>query len=120
MPPSRNPRPLVITILGWLFILVGFAQFILHATRMHRPITPGGLGVLLVELALVACGIFLLRGNNWARWFAVAWIGFHVGVGFLDSFRRGMIHTIMFLIFTWLLFRPEVSAWIHPERDAAA
>ena len=29
------------------------------------------------SLAIV-CGVFLLRGHNWARWLALAWIAFHV------------------------------------------
>ena len=120
MPSHPHPRPFVITILAWLLIAAGTAQFILHALRIHRPVQPWDIGILLLELVLVGCGIFLLRGSNWARWFALAWIAFHVGVGFLDSFRRGMIHTIIFLIFTWILFRPEVNAWFSPERDAAA
>lgn len=120
MPPSAIPRPFVITVLGWLFIVAGVAEFVLHAVRIHRPMQAWDIGIPLLELVLVACGIFLLRGSNWARWVTVVWIGGHVGVGFLNSFRRGMIHTIIFLIFTWILFRPEVSAWFHPERDAAA
>lgn len=120
MPPHASPRPLLITILGWLFILAGLAELILHVIRIHRPVQPWDIGIPLLELVLVACGVFLLRGSNWARWLAVAWIAVHVGVGFLDSFRRGMIHTIIFLIFTWILFRPEVNAWFQPQRDAAA
>jgi len=120
MPPKASSRPLVITLLGWLLILVGLAEFILHVIRIHHPVQPSDVGIALLELVLAGCGIFLLRGSNWARWFAVAWIGVHVGIGFLDSFRRGMIHAIIFLIFTWILFRPEVNAWFQPERDAAA
>lgn len=120
MPATASSRPLLITILGWLFILAGLAEFLLHVVRIHHPLQPWDIGIPLLELVLVACGIFLLRGSNLARWFPVAWIAVHVGIGFVDSFRRGMIHTIIFLVFTWLLFRPEVSDWFTPRRDAAA
>jgi hypothetical protein len=43
--------------------------------------------ILIVELAAIVCGAFMLRGANWARWLALAWMGFHVVLS-LASFIR--------------------------------
>lgn len=111
-------RPLLITFLGWLLILAGAAQFVLHARRIHQPLQFRDIFIPLFELIILVSGVFLLRGSNWARWLAAAWIGFHVGVGFLNSMRQGVIHSLVFLLFVWLLFRPEVNAWFRIRRDA--
>lgn len=116
MPTAQ--RPLLITLLGWLLILAGAAQFVLHAALIRGPVHLGDLSVPLFELIIVVAGVFLLRGSNWARWLAAAWIGFHVGVGFLNSVVQGVIHSLIFAFFVWLLFRPEVNAWFRMRRDA--
>lgn len=118
--PPRETRPLLITLLGWLLILVGAAQFALHANRIHLPLQFWGIFVPLFELIILVSGVFLLRGSNWARWLAAAWIGFHVGVGFLNSVRQGVIHSLLFVAFVWLLFRPEVNAWFRMRRNPAS
>jgi hypothetical protein len=111
-------RPLLVTLLGWLLILGGSAQFILHASRIRLPLHFWDVFIPLFELILLAAGVFLLRGSNWARWLAAAWIGFHIGVGFLNSVSQGLIHSLIFGVFVWLLFRPEVNAWFRMRRDA--
>ena len=40
----------------------------------------------LTELLAMVSGAFMLRGHNWARWLALAWIIFHV---ILSIFRLG-------------------------------
>ena len=112
-------RPLLITFLGWLLILAGAAQFVLYATRIHLPLQFWGVFIPLFELIILVSGVFLLRGSNWARGLATAWIGFHVGVGFLNSVRQGVIHSLIFLVFVWLLFRPEVNAWFRVRHGGA-
>lgn len=114
-------RPLLITLLGWLLILVGTVEFIYRLTKIHRPVHAGDdLWVPLFELIILVSGIFLLRGSNWARWLAVAWIGFHITVGFQYSVVQGVIHSLVFLVFVWLLFRPDVNAWFRLRRSQAA
>ena len=120
VPREKPQRPLLITLLGWLLILAGTAQFVLHATRIHLPLQFWGIFIPLFELIILVSGVFLLRGSNWARWLATAWIGFHVGVGFLNSVRQGVIHSLLFVVFVWLLFRPEVNAWFRIRRNPAS
>ena len=112
-------RPLLITILGWMLIVVGVLEFAEHAAAIRWPLTAEAVGVPLFELVILACGVFLLRGQNWARWVAVAWVGFHVIVSSLHSAMAGILHGLIFVAFAWLMFRPEVNAWFRAEKPAA-
>ena len=121
---STGPaRPLILTLLGWMLIALGAIEFVDRAAKIRWPQLAGDLGVALFELLILACGLFLLRAKAWARWLAVAWIGFHVAVGARHSVLMGVLHGTIFLLFVWLLFRPEVNAWFRTkpaERGRAA
>ena len=72
---TSNKRPLSVTILAWLSIGMGAGGFASHLAD--------GVWVELVELLAVIGGAFMLRGHNWARWLALAWMAFHVIVSWL-------------------------------------
>lgn len=114
-PPQRLRRPLIITLLGWMLIAVGALECASHAVSIRPPLHWKDLGLPLFELIILVSGIFLLRGRAWARWVALAWIGFHVGISFVNSVRAGLIHTAIFALFAWLLFQPDVNAWFRAE-----
>lgn len=111
-PPVRR-RPLLITLLGWMLIAVGALQCVNHAWRIRPPVHAADLGIPLFELVILACGIYLLRGAGWARWVALAWVGFHIAVSFMNSVSAGLVHSLIFALFAWLLFRPGVNAWFR-------
>ncbi|MGC2637789.1 MAG: hypothetical protein WA294_11465 [Acidobacteriaceae bacterium] len=121
-PTTSNPvkRPLLITLLGWMLIAVGAIECVIHAAPIRRPIHIGDLGLPLFELVILVSGVFLLRGSNWARWLALAWIGFHVGISFVNSVRAGLVHSAIFALFAWLLFQPEINAWFRWRRAPQA
>ena len=70
--------------------------------------------ILATELAALVAGVFLLRGANWARWLAIAWIAFHVALSF-GSLQRLVVHTVILLLFVYLLFRPSANAYFRPN-----
>jgi hypothetical protein len=115
---SQTPRPRLITLLGWSLILVGAVEFVYRLTKIHRPVQTEDIGVPLFELIILVSGVFLLRGHNWARWLAVAWVGFHVAVGSLHSLSMGIVHGLIFLVFAWVMFRPEMNAWFRSRRPS--
>jgi len=47
--------------------------------------------VCLLSLAAVIAGAGLLRGYNWARWLALAWIAFHVAIQLLPLVVAGRV-----------------------------
>ena len=74
-----NKRPLSITALGWLFIVVGVGSLISLLSKSTGQRTFGSelFWIRLIQLLAVLGGAFTLRGFNWARWPLVAWMAFH-------------------------------------------
>jgi hypothetical protein len=116
-PDVRRP-PRLVTLLGWMLIALGTIEFVYRLTKIHLPVQLEDIGVPLFELIILVSGVFLLRGHDWACWLAVAWVGFHVAVGSLHSLTMGITHGAVFLIFAWMMFRPEMNAWFRPGRQA--
>jgi hypothetical protein len=108
----RN-RPLSINLVALLFLVTGAVTFAFHLSRyssrgaMHYDLFL----VLSVCLLAVVAGIYLLRGSNWARWLALAWLAFHVVVSALHSWRETITHTLLFALIAWLLLRPPAARW---------
>src|SRR4051812_9371549 len=73
---TMNQRPHSITIIAWIFILVGCVAFAYHVTELdpRRPFEHGLLWVCFVRILALVAGIYLLSGCNWARWLLVVWI----------------------------------------------
>lgn len=109
-------RPISVTILAWLFVAVGAAGFVFHFP-FHRPPYHGDdIWVPLLELVILAAGILILRGNGWARWLALAWMGLHVAISFLNSISQVAVHGVMLVLFAWILFRPAARAWFRAQQ----
>ena len=114
-----NKRPITVTILACALIAAGAVGLAYHLKDFNAP------GAALLELILIAfvrllaivSGAFMLRGQDWARWLALAWIALHVGLSFLNSLREVAIHAAIFALFAWLLLRPE--AWRFFRRSEA-
>ena len=108
-------RPLTILILGCVYIATGALGIAFHLDDFRSPrlITDGLIWIALVRLAAVVCGAFMLRGANWARWLALAWMAFHVVVGALHSVREVVVHVVFFVAIVYLLFLPEARAYFR-------
>lgn len=110
-------RPLILTLFGWFLILAGVVGLVAHFP-MHRAWHRDDAWPLLLELILMTAGVFILLGRNWARWLAVAWIALHVAVSFYSSLRQVAVHTLILLLFVWILFYPAASAWFREQSSA--
>jgi hypothetical protein len=78
-----NKRPLSVTIIACVYIAVGAIGFVYHFTEFHArdAFQYDAVWVELVRFLAITAGAFMLRGHNWARWLALAWIAFHVIIG---------------------------------------
>ena len=116
---DRDKRPLSVTILACIYIAVGAIGFGYYFNTAHaRDTFPlSGVWIELVRLLAVICGVFMLRGYNWARWLALAWIGFHVIVSTFQSFPQFAIHCLFCVLFAWLLLRPESGRYFRGPAD---
>jgi len=108
-------RPVTILILGCVYIAAGVAGLAYHIDDFRSPrlMADGLIWIALVRLTAVLCGAFMLRGADWARWLALAWMAFHVAVGFLHSVAQGAIHAVMLVAIAYILFRPEARGYFR-------
>lgn len=113
MPLAR--RPIAVLVIAGAYLAVGIIGFVAHFHDFLA--TPSeGAWIELTELLAVVIGVFLLRGRNWARWLAVAWIAFHVVLSAFGSIHEVAIHALIAVLIAWLLFRPDTARWFHPPR----
>lgn len=101
-----TPRPLPVTILGWVYIAVGAAGAVAHASdfRASQGFPNDAVWAELTELLAILSGAFLLRGRNWARWLTVAWMAFHVVLS-VHMLPALLIHCLFLVLIVWFLFR---------------
>ena len=111
----RSARPVAVTVLAAIYILMGTVGFLYH----FRDFGAAGMTtreVVLVEglriLAIVAGG-FMLLGRNWARWLAIVWITLHVAVSFYNGWQQAAMHAIFLAIISILLTRPSANAFFR-------
>lgn len=115
---TQNLRPISVTLLAWLYIAVGAIGFIAHFTEIHASnmFRFDGIWIEVVEVLAIICGVFLLRGRNWARWLAIAWMAFHVAVSAYGPARELVIHSVLFVAFTWILYRAPAAKYFREAR----
>lgn len=121
-PFDMNPRPLSVTLLALLLIAAGAVGLVYHFSELD----PGHLlqndafWVELVRVLAIVAGIFMLRGRNWARSLAMAWVAFHVVISFGHSWTQLAMHILVFVVFGFFLFRPRANEYFqsHSLSDA--
>src|SRR5438093_13649636 len=111
-------RPLSITIISWLFVAAGVIGLAYHATEFtaQRPFEYDFVWVCFVRLLAILCGVFMLRGRNWARWLLLAWIAYHVILSAFHSLSELILHSLLFAVIACFLFRPQASEYFRSTR----
>lgn len=112
---SMNKRPISVVVIGWLYIVTGAIGFASHLTdfMLRRSSQVDAILISLVGLLAIVAGAYMLRGRNWARWLAIAWIGFHVIVGALNSWFAFAMHSVLLAAFAYLLFRSDATHYFR-------
>jgi hypothetical protein len=103
-----NKRPIAVTVIAFVYILTGVigATYHLRGFKLHLPFQYDIVWAEITSLVAILCGAYMLRGHNWARWLALAWIGFHVILSAFHTLTELAIHSLFFGILAFLLFRP--------------
>jgi hypothetical protein len=60
----------------------------------------------------------MLRGHNWARWLALAWMAFHVAIS-VGHWQQFVPHAILFALFAYGLFRVDARGFFQPASPDA-
>jgi hypothetical protein len=119
-----NKRPISVTLVAALYLMVGAIGFAMHgrAALARHAFQYDDALIELTELIAIVCGVFLLRGRNWARWLALAWIAFHLIFSFLDSpqlfgsLQKGTVHGLFLVVIVYFLFRADARTYFqHPD-----
>ena len=108
-------RPLPVTVIAFMFLAAGAIGFVFHLADFAtaQPFQYDTVGIALVRLIAVICGVFLLRGRNWARWLALGWLLFHVGVSMFHSPFELVVHSLLCAVCVYFLFRPGVAEYFR-------
>ena len=115
-----SKRPLSITIVGCLFIVVGSLGLASGIISIGRMVGIGSSPAVRHEL-LDACyvsvsgliavigGAALLHGFRWARWVCLAWMAAHVVLSLFHSIFEVAIHGVFLIVLIYILFRPNAA-----------
>jgi hypothetical protein len=116
-----NKRPNAVTVLSWVFITAGVVGLAYHFTgfKAQPPFQYDILWVALVRLLAIVCGVYMLRGRNWARWLTLVWIAYHVALSAFHSLNELVVHTLFFVVFAYILFRPGATEYFRGTRTEA-
>ena len=110
---NSTKRPVSILILACVYLAVGIIGFAYHFSELRQP---EGVWIGLTEFLAILSGVFMLRGENWARWLALAWIAFHVILSAFHAFHELAVHTLLFAVIVWFLFRPEARRYFRSAK----
>jgi phosphotransferase system glucose/maltose/N-acetylglucosamine-specific IIC component len=113
-----NKPPISVMILACLYLAVGTIAFVYNFPQLLAS-RPDTIWVELTELLAIVCGAGMLRGYNWARWLAVAWIVAHVILSAFHAFHGFAIHGVFCAVIIWLLFRPPAARFFRGVADAS-
>lgn len=116
---NRHKRPLSVTIVACVYLVTGIGGFAAHFNSLlARDAFPEGVSIEATELSAAIAGVFLLRAQNWARWLALAWIGFHVVLSF-GNLPQLAIHCVFCAGITWALFHSRAGRYFRPAQSHA-
>lgn len=113
-----NKRPLSVIIIACLYIATGAIGVVYHLTefKTQHSFQYDIILIELVSLMAIVAGVFMLRGHNWARWLAIAWMVFHVVLSAFHSLRELAMHSLLLVIFAFFLFRPAANRYFRAAK----
>lgn len=110
-----NKRPLPVTVIGCLYAAAGAMALAYHWTEFkpRHPFSYDIVWISLVRLIAIVSGVYILRGSNWARWLALAWISFHVILSAFHSLPEFAMHSLFCAVSAYFLFRPGAARYFR-------
>jgi len=114
-------RPLSVTVIGSLYVAAGAIGLAYHLTELkpEHPFQHNILWVSLIRLIAIVCGVYMLRGSNWARWLALAWIVYHVILSGFHSWSELAVHSLLCAVFAFFLFRLRATEYFRTAKTEA-
>jgi hypothetical protein len=113
-----NKRPVSVIVIGCLYMATGVLGLAAHliAFKPQHPFQYDIVWISLVNLIAIVCGIYMLRGTNWARWLALAWMAFHVILSIFHPRSELAIHSGLLVAISYFLFRRRATQYFRPAK----
>jgi hypothetical protein len=114
-------RPWSVVVVSCLLIAAGFIGLVFHFADFRNMHSMGSDVILVtfVRLLAVLTGAYMLAARNWARWLAMAWIGFHVVVSAFHPLRELAMHIVVFAVFAAALFHRGATQYFSSLKQPA-
>ena len=131
-------RPTSITVISWIFIVVGAMNVVTCAITfaamgddpmvkdlMAKNLLPVPVQYALMVLGLavmLACGVGMLNGGNWARWLYTIWSAVGLVIALATSPLPLMLipGAIFYGLIVFFLFRPVAAQYFLAEAKSDA
>jgi hypothetical protein len=129
-------RPTSITVIAWILIVVTAINLVSSTVTvsLNNPMikelmaksplpVPVQYAMLYLGLAvMLASGVGMLKGGNWARWLYVIWTVIGTVVGLATSPMKAMMipGILVFFVVVFFLFRPVANRYFSAETTADA
>ena|SRR5215813_6092343 len=120
-------RPHSITIISWIFIAFGGVSFLASLLPLADSAAAQRIAarpfeywlIPIVRILALLCGVFMLYGFNWSRWLLVVWVVYHVILSALHSPLELLVHSLLFAVVLYFVFRPQATTYFRGARAAA-
>jgi hypothetical protein len=110
--------PIAVLVIAVVYILAGALGLVSHGIDLWRSFDRDMIWAVLTGALGVVAGIFLLRGQNWARWLALAWILLHVVISIYHSKAELATHCVFCVLIAYFLFRPATNEYFGTPKSA--
>ena len=110
-PIVRRRTPSILGV-GVLFLVLGIMnvwQGVAPPFKSASPPSTESAELLAIGIAALVGGVFVLRGQNWARWLLAVWMLLHVAIS-VGQPGQLLAHLVIFGFVAFLLFRPRARA----------
>jgi len=118
-------RPTSVTVIAWIIIVLSGISLISSTFSLNNPLARELMAKSLLPISVqfamlyfglllsIAAGIWMLKGQNWARLLYVIWSIIGLVVGLITSpIKVAMIPgLVFFIIITFFLFRPVANEY---------
>ena len=117
---NMKKRPIAVTVISCLYIVTGIAGLVFHLSKykIQHLFEYDIVLIVLVEIAALLAGIFMLRGSNWARWLAIAWMAFHVIISIHGPLQQLIVHSLLLVVFAYFLFNRRAKEYFSGGNKA--
>jgi uncharacterized membrane protein len=106
-------RPIPVTVLSIILIVIGIIALIGGLLQIPNA-SPLEISIASsVRLIAVVSGVFMLKGQQWARWLCIAWFVYHVILSIWHTRFELIAHCVFAMIVFIILFSPPVNAYFR-------